>query len=617
MKRSKLYFKFLRAILIFIFTFHILHFNCYPQEVSSSQKISLDIKGMDVVDVLKMLSQRAGLNIVVGKNVTGRVSLFLKDVDIWDAFEIILLANDLAYEKKADIINVMTSRDYELIYGKKFSDKKEVSILSLKYAKAADLSRVLTQVKSDIGRVVADESSNTIIILDLPERLRMIEAMVKGLDLPVETKIFELNYAPVDKVIPKIQELLTKGVGSVRIDERTNKIVITDFPEKIKEIESILKAFDERTPQVLIDAQIIEIKPSDEFKMGVDWDWWLRKNFRVTSPLLAGTPHKLTIGTTDVLEPGQYKVILDLLRRIGETKILSSPRIMALNNQEAKILVGEKEPYIQETTQITTEGKPVVSGTVTFIDVGLKLYVTPTINRENFVTMKIRPEISSATDKTLTSGDREYVVPKVITSEAETSITVKDGITIIIGGLRKDRREKVVEKIPILGDIPLAGFFFRSTKDKLEKTELVILLTPHILTGEKSIVDFSELRPTEGAVVKMEKGRIVTEKVSVPEKPKPKETGLTPTQYYCLIYDKIKECAKQKLPEDLKGEIEFSFSLLNTGQILDEPKILKITDEDLIPLVLQILLEESSPFPPFPKSIEKEREDFRLIISYE
>jgi len=616
MKRSKLYFKFLRAILIFIFTFHILHFNCYAQEIPSSQKISLDIKGMDVVDVLKMLSQRADLNIIVGKNVTGKVSLFLKDVDIWDAFEIILLANDLAYEKKADIINVMTSRDYELVHGRKFSDKKEVLILSLKYAKAADLGRVLTQVKSDIGRVITDESSNTIIILDLPERLRMIEAMVKGLDLPVETKVFELNYASVDKIIPKIQELLTKGVGSVRIDERTNKVVITDFPGKIEEIKSILKAFDERTPQVLIDAQIIEIKPSDEFRMGVDWDWWLRKNFRVTSPLLAETPHKLIMGTTDVSEPGQYKAILDLLRRIGETKILSSPRIMALNNQEAKILVGEKEPYIQETTQITAEGKPIVSGTVTFIDVGLKLYVTPTINRENFVTMKIKPEVSSATDKTLTSGDREYVVPKVITSEAETSITIKDGVTIIIGGLRKDRREKVVEKIPILGDIPLAGFFFRSTKDKLEKTELVILLTPHILTGEKSIVDFSELKPTEGAIVKMEKGRIITERVFAPEKPKLKEVELTPTQYYCLIHDKIKECAKQKLPRDLKGEVEFLFSLLSTGQIFGKPKILKITDENLIPLVLQIL-EESSPFPPFPKSIEKEKEDFHLIISYE
>lgn len=125
-------------------------------------KISLDIKGMDIVDILKMLAQRSGMNLVVGKNVTGRVTIFLKDVSIWDAFEIILLANDLAYEKTGDIINIMTQRDYELVFGDRFKDKKQAKTIQLKYAKAADLSRALNQIKTNVGRVVVDEGSNTL-----------------------------------------------------------------------------------------------------------------------------------------------------------------------------------------------------------------------------------------------------------------------------------------------------------------------------------------------------------------------------------------------------------------------------------------------------------------------
>ncbi|MEA3305661.1 MAG: hypothetical protein U9R52_02485, partial [Candidatus Omnitrophota bacterium] len=128
-------------------------------DVPVTDKISLDFKGVDIIDVLKMLSARSNLNIVAGKNVKGKVTLFLKDVDIWDAFEIILTANKLAYDKEKDIINVMTERDYEQLYGEKYYNKKELRLYKLKYAKAANISKALNQVKSKIGKVVIDESS--------------------------------------------------------------------------------------------------------------------------------------------------------------------------------------------------------------------------------------------------------------------------------------------------------------------------------------------------------------------------------------------------------------------------------------------------------------------------
>jgi len=482
----------------------------------NQNKISLDIKGMDIVDVLKMLATRAGMNIVVGKNVAGRVTLFLKDVDINDAFEIVLLSNDLAYEKKGDIINVMTQRDYELLYGERYQDKNQIKIIQLKYTKAADLSRALNQIKTNVGRIVVDEGSNTLVLIDTPKKIKEMMDFINNADLPIQTKVFSLSYAQADKLNTKLQETITKGVGSIRMDERTNKIVVTDYPEKLKEITSIISAFDEKTPQVLIDAQIIELKPFDKFEMGVDWDYWIKKHFKVTGNLPIGTTNRLLLGTANTAPDvkGQYKAILDLLRTIGDTKILSSPRIMALNNQEAKILVGAKDAYITSTTSLSGEST-VTSQSVNFVDVGIKLYVTPTINRDGFVTMKIKPEISSATRTDIVSEGKITQIPIVTTSEAETTVMIKDGVTIIIGGLRKDEKYKTVKKIPLIGDIPLLGFFFRSTSNELKKVELVILLTPHIISGESTYTDFSEIKPKEGAVVEMNnKGNIIIEEVS-------------------------------------------------------------------------------------------------------
>ena len=190
--------------------------------VVDSNKITLDVKGMDVVDVLKIISTRSGMNIVVGKNVIGRVTLFLKDVEINDVFEIVISANDLAYEKKGKIVNVMTQRDYELLYGESFQDKKQARIIHLKYSKAADLATALTQLKSNLGKVVVDQGSNTIILIDGPEKAKAMEDFIKLTDQPLQTKIFSLNYALADKLNPKLQEAITKGVGSIRFDERTN-----------------------------------------------------------------------------------------------------------------------------------------------------------------------------------------------------------------------------------------------------------------------------------------------------------------------------------------------------------------------------------------------------------
>lgn len=581
-------------------------------------KISLDIKGMDIVEVLKIFSSRADMNLVIGKNVAGKVTLFLKDVDIWDAFEIVLLSNDLAYERKGVIINIMTQRDYELLYGARYRDQKKVKIVQLKYAKAADLSRALSQIKTNIGKIVVDENSGTLALIDTPEKIKEMEDFIKQTDLPQETRVYSLNYSPVDKLSAKVQDAVTKGVGVVRVDERMNKLIVTDYQYKLDQIDKIIYAFDDKTPQVIIDAQIVEITPKDEFAMGVDWDYWLKKNVRLidTLPAAAFTdgitvPNTLAFGlaargaATQVSGEGQYKAIVNALRVIGKTKILSSPRIMALNNQEAKILVGTKQAYITSTTSQSGTGSTVTSQSVNFVDVGIKLYVTPTINRDGFVTIKVRPEISSSITQNIISENQTTQVPIVTTSETETSIMVKDGTTILIAGLKKDQSKKEIRNIPIIGDIPLLGAFFRNKTEESTKSELVIFITPRIVSGEES-VEYSSLTNDQDIV-----------RIQALAKAIDKHYVENPGDYKTILLNKINSESNKSAQNNkgLKGEVTVSFLLGHNGQLKGKPVILSSTNKALNESVLKVV-NNAAPFPSFPEDLKKAEERFSVCIKY-
>lgn len=565
--------------------------NVEGQSPVPPQKIALDIKGMDVIDVLKIISQRTGMNIVASRNVTGRVTIFLKDVDVWDAFEITLLSNDLAYEVKGDIVSVMTGREYETIYGERFKDKKKLSIIKLNYAKAVELAKALNQVKTTIGRVVVDEGSNTLILMETQDRLTQMEDMVKAMDMQIVTKVFPLDYAKSDKLNPKIQDMVTKGVGSIRFDERTNTVVITDLPGKVIEIEKVINAFDQKTRQVLIDAKIIQVELNDSFKSGIDWKTVFRRltvEQTLTAALTSGGT--LTIGTTiGRTKEGTARTldsVIEALREMGKTDIISTPRITAIDGQEAKILVGTKEAYITATTTTPATGAVTTAESVNFVDVGVQLFVTPTINKEGFVTMKIKPVVSSVSSRIQTTASPDGV-PIIKTSEAETSVVVRDGVTIIMGGLMEDKKAKDVSKLPILGDIPILGFPFRKTSEVVKKTELVIFLTPTIISG-----DFSEVTPAP-------KG------------------DLSYLKYYKSVREKILATASRYYPQNkISGEVEIVFTLAPDGSLKSEPKLLNATQPELSDLAVRSV-KESAPFPPFPKGLEESIENFKITILYE
>ena len=445
----------------------------------------LDLKDMDILDFLKFISQKSGLNVVSGPNVRGKITIYLKDVDIKDALKIVLETNDLAYIEDDQLIKVMTAKDFELKYGYKFGDDMQTRIIKLKYTNVLDMVTILNQMKSLTGKVIFDHKSNTLMLIDSPNKLAEMENLIKQIDVPIETEVFDLSYASAKEISEKLAETLTLNIGRIKFDERSNRLVITDTATKIREIEKIIKAFDVKEQEVLIEAKIIQIVLSDEHKMGVDWEAIVSDyhtlDFKSSFSVLSSSDKrgKVSIGT---LSNDDYTFLLEALETVGKTNILSNPSITVVNNKEAKILVGSSQPYVTTTTTTPASGPSTTAETVNFIDVGVKLFVTPTIHEDRFITMKIKPEVSTVTSNLKTSNNN--TIPIVDTSEAETIVTVKDNVTIVIGGLIKEEKLTTLKKIPLLGDLPFLGIVFRNQEKTLKKTELVIFLTPKIATGD-------------------------------------------------------------------------------------------------------------------------------------
>ncbi|NQT89787.1 MAG: hypothetical protein HQ558_00845 [Candidatus Omnitrophica bacterium] len=605
-------------------------------EAESSERLSLDIKGMDILDVFRILSMRAGFNIVAGKNVTGRVTLFLKDVDIWDAFEIIISANALAYVKKGNIIYVMTARDYEISHGRKYQDKRIVKSVKLKHARAQDIARAISQLKTNIGRVIADDSSDTIVLVDIPEAVTEMEKVLNELDIPLETKVYALQYASAEVLKDKLTEMLTKNVGSLRIDERTNKVVITDLVDKMPEFDKLIAEFDTKHKEVLIEAKILQITLEDEHRMGINWDA-VFVNFRESLHKIAtvgvnlqyagqGTiiPTPSSTSSGGALQIGEldsegYQAVIQALDKYGQTNILSSPRIVALNNQEAKILIGTNQPYATRSISQTSGGASNIEAeNVTFLDLGVKLYVTPTINADGYVTMKIKPEVSSKISdyEIMSSGN---LIPVVKTTTAETTVMVKNSKTILIGGLIEERDEAELKEVPGLSRIPLIGKLFRSEErgstDNPEKTELVIFLTPHIITGDEAqgALDFEKIAHDLAIKEVQSKGNVVERDIFQDII----SDDMMPHEYYDLISLIINERVENYRPiVPIYGEILISFTIDNSGKLISEPRVAK-GDNKILEEIGKKSVRRAAPFPAFPASVVKKRETFEIAISYQ
>ena len=380
-----------------------------------NKKIDLDYKEADLANVLRSLSWTYGLNIVTSPDIKGKVTISLKDIPISSALEAILTLNGLTYSVRNGIIYISPG------------DTKVVELTSevifLKYMKAADAMNLLRK----------SLSSN----------------------------------------------------GDMKIDEVANSLIVTDYPANIEKVYKLLEKIDVPPRQVLVEAKIVDITSTDLKAMGVTWDYDLDPGHGILeestdanesldfgiamaeqSTDLSGGQLLLTALT---MKSYTITATIDALAKDGKANLLASPSIAVLNGQEARIIIGERYPYSERAT--TAAG---ITETTKFVDIGTTLRVTPQINDDGYITMRVHPEVSSL-NQAIDAG------PRITTREADTTVRIKAGETLVIGGLIKQQEDASREKIPILGDIPLIGYFFTRNEKDAEQKELAVFITPTIL----------------------------------------------------------------------------------------------------------------------------------------
>jgi type IV pilus assembly protein PilQ len=413
------------------------------------EKVNLDFDSTDVRDILKLLGVRAGINIIYGSDVAGSLSLHLRGVPFDEAFRTVLQMTALTTQQVGD-----------------------------------NILRVLTP------SVLKTERSSA---------------------LPT-TRVFQLSYTKADEVKPQLDAV--RGAegrpGATVVAKTANAIIVTDTQEGMLEIERLIAQIDRRPTQVLIEAKLIEVQHNKSMDLGIQWDYATAGNFNnnpgnrwfvgtqqagISSPLTmhgdvlansgptqtgtgvnlpaADIVGALTLGR--VTDTSFLAATLSAAAKSGKAKVLSDPKVATLNNQQATINITTQIPYV--TSSVTSTG--VATQSVSYTTVGITLTVTPTVNADGRVTLKINPQVSQPSQTVASAGTTGAVA--VDTRNADTTVLVRDGETIVIGGLITDTESVNEAKVPLLGDIPILGWFFRKKSTSRTRQELLVFVTPKIL----------------------------------------------------------------------------------------------------------------------------------------
>ncbi|WBV68292.1 type IV pilus secretin PilQ family protein [Legionella pneumophila] len=421
------------------------------KQVFTGKRISLNFQNISIRAVLQLLADFTGINMVVSDKVQGDITLRLNDIP-WDqALDIILTTQGLDKRRKGNVM---------LIDTKASMDKMEEEQL---------------------------KSQQTI------EKLE-----------PIRSDLIQINYAKAADIAVLIkdkQNSLLSDRGKISVDARTNTIWIQDTGTKIEEVRELIKQLDIPVKQVLIEARIVEVTKDFSQDIGIRWGVSRPTHLSGTleganelargtapanvvplerrlnldlaaAPLTGATPASVGIALAKLNDNILLDLELSALESEGRAELISSPRLITTNQQAAVIESGEEIPYQEATSSGATA--------VAFKKAVLSLKVTPQITPDGKILMDL--QINQDTPPQTFLG-----VPAIITKEIQTNVLVNNGQTIVLGGIYKQDKNKVINRIPFFGELPVVGILFSNRQITLKNEELLIFITPRIITNALSI----------------------------------------------------------------------------------------------------------------------------------
>jgi type IV pilus secretin PilQ/predicted competence protein len=432
----------------------------------------LHVNDEDLARVLEMLSIQSNKNIVTSKNVTARVTFNGYGVTFYEALDAILHVNGYGYIEKGNFIYVYTLD--EITEMEKALRVKVSKAVRLNYLNAIDAAEFVKPLLSETGQIKTNGKTATFSVGNTP--------------------------AGADEYV------------------HDATLIVYDFEENVAEIEKLIGQLDTKPQQVLVEATILQTSLNEANAFGVDFsivgDMDLLDFVGTGGPLntvnslIKGQGARLTSGSSGpVAVPGDLRggavnstpgntsgpatlklgvyyddvaVFLRMLDEVTDTTILSNPKILALNRQASRVLVGRKVGYLNTTSTDTA-----TTQTVQFLDTGTQLYFRPFVSSDGHIRMELKPQVSEAIIRdTKDSSGASVTIPDEITNELVTNVMVRDGQTIVLGGLFREETKSARRQVPFLGDIPILGNAFRGFDDSTNRSEIIFLITPTIMNDQ-------------------------------------------------------------------------------------------------------------------------------------
>jgi len=293
---------------------------------------------------------------------------------------------------------------------------------------------------------------------------------------PLENKVVFLNFVKAEDIL-RVLEPMKSSRGRITAHPQTNTLVITDTPNNIRKMMEVIKKLDKKTPQVMIEVLMVDVKLGDESQLGVEWvlTHKQRPERKIEQHLSAQRAEAMIRYGKTLLPKAAFTALIDMWCQERRAQVLANPKIITLDGLTATIELVEEVPYVESTVSSDTGA---ITSTVSFRDAGIKLYVTPHITKENYISLNLK------TEQSFRSGIIEGQ-PIIDSRKAETNLLVKDGETIVIGGLRKKDTSNTTDKFPLLGDLPLIGKIFQRNVRSSSDSELLIFVTPSIVAEPK------------------------------------------------------------------------------------------------------------------------------------
>ena len=410
------------------------------QKIYTGKKITLDFKDADIDNILRLFAEVSDLNIIASGDVKGTVTIRLVDVP-WDqAFDLILQANNLGAEKIGNVVRIVP------------------------------LERLTAERRMRADATKATEESE-----------------------PIVTEVIPINYGKVQEIGDTAIKPLLSSRGKVVVDPRTNTIIVTDIRTNVEKAKLLVRTLDAQTPQVLIQAQIIEANLDFSRDLGISWGGSLLEantkgggtltatgassgDLAVDLPAAAGggAGGAIQFVLANLKNTPSLRIKLSALESTGEGKIISSPRLTTLDNKEASIEQGLRIPYLK----INTDGTVATD----FIEANLKLTVTPHVTADGYIRMEIDVKKDTPDDSI-----KVLEVPAIDKKEVKTEVLVKDGEVVVIGGIYTYTKTSSVAAVPLFYKIPLLGWLFQKKSKDDNKKELLIFIAPNIVQPRRII----------------------------------------------------------------------------------------------------------------------------------